>query len=214
MTAEPRSAVSTRELTALINNDIEVNTFEVGETIKNQDLFDSEYNAESIDSKSTLQYQTVKPAYSPSYYKRKGNNLQHCYASNTKVQGASRTCVNIGRTPSYLKEGVMYYSYDGNYFYTDLAKIEVNGTNAINAGNPYYNYYQYLPMRSKTNITSSEFDSYLASIGYTQQITNADKAILGTEVGWDSNGKLTSVNWHCNYSNKVWYRGSDKIMYA
>ena len=86
----------------------------------------------------------------------------------------------------------------------------MNGTNAINAGKSYYNYYQYLPMRSKTNITSSEFDSYLASIGYTQQITNADKAILGTEVGWDSNGKLTSVNWHCNYSNKVWYRGSDK----
>lgn len=37
-------------------------------------------------------------------------------------------------------------------------------SNSVNANSPYYNYYQYLPHRSKTSFTSSELDSMTSSM--------------------------------------------------
>ena len=80
-----------------------------------------------------------------------------------------------------LEENVKYYSYDGNYFYNNRTKMtedylnsntnvyKENGqivsqeihSGAINKENPYYNYYQYLPLRSKTTYTGSDLDRFL-----------------------------------------------------
>lgn len=66
----------------------------------------------------------------------------------------------------YLKEGEDYYSYDGHYFYNDFylmiddLKSETYD-NAVNAGNPYYNYYLYLPHRTLTNYSYDEIESYM-----------------------------------------------------
>ena len=62
--------------------------------------------------------------------------------------GTSGSIRTVGVAPSYLKEGVKYYSYDAQYFYTNLdtliADLKSNTTrNAVNASNTYYNYYQY-----------------------------------------------------------------------
>lgn len=53
---------------------------------------------------------------------------------------------------SWMKEG-RYYSWDGINFYSDRDYKKFVGT--------YYNYYQYLPLRSKTKLSANDLDSYL-----------------------------------------------------
>lgn len=60
----------------------------------------------------------------------------------------------IGPAPSDMNEGVKYYSYDGVNFYSDSDFKNKNFT--------YYNYYQFLPLRSKTNISADIFNSYIS----------------------------------------------------
>lgn len=59
----------------------------------------------------------------------------------------------IGPAPSDMNEGVKYYSYDGVNFYSD--------SDFKNKSFTYYNYYQFLPLRSKTNISADIFNSYI-----------------------------------------------------
>ncbi len=78
-----------------------------------------------------------------------------------------------------MNQNTKYYSYDGNYFYTDInqlisdAKLD-NHNNAINSNNPYYNYYQYLPGRSKTSYTSDDINRYF------EQYTPSDSLLRNT----------------------------------
>lgn len=60
----------------------------------------------------------------------------------------------IGPAPSDMNEGVRYYSYDGVNFYSD--------SDFKNKSFTYYNYYQFLPLRSKTNISADIFNSYIS----------------------------------------------------
>ena len=60
----------------------------------------------------------------------------------------------IGPAPSDMNEGVKYYSYDGVNFYSD--------SDLKNKSFTYYNYYQFLPLRSKTNISADIFNSYIS----------------------------------------------------
>lgn len=60
----------------------------------------------------------------------------------------------IGPAPSDMNEGVKYYSYDGVNFYSD--------SDFKNKIFTYYNYYQFLPLRSKTNISADIFNSYIS----------------------------------------------------
>lgn len=67
----------------------------------------------------------------------------------------------IGLAPDWLPIG-KYYSPDGITFYrdVDLTQPVYNGANI----GKYFNYYQYLNLRSKTNLTASDFDTYIANI--------------------------------------------------
>lgn len=60
----------------------------------------------------------------------------------------------IGPAPSDMNEGVKYYSCDGVNFYSD--------SDFKNKSFTYYNYYQFLPLRSKTNISADIFNSYIS----------------------------------------------------
>ena len=61
-----------------------------------------------------------------------------------------------GPAPSDMQEGVKYYSYDGTTFFTN--------SNYTNIAFTYYNYYQYLPLRSKTNISADVLNSYVSNV--------------------------------------------------
>ncbi len=105
-----------------------------------------------------------------SYYYVKDGHFTHYYSyiSGGKIIMAS---TRVGYKPSYLTSGKKYYSYDGHYFYDTFEKMIIDYKNyqtesyehAVNKNNPYYNYYQYLPLRSKTTFTASQFNKRIAS---------------------------------------------------
>ncbi|MDD3186990.1 MAG: DUF5011 domain-containing protein [Bacilli bacterium] len=82
--------------------------------------------------------------------------------------------INLGIAPTMLDINRYYYSFDGNYFYTDFLDMlddYKSGvyTHSINATNPYYNYYLYLPNHSKTGYTAENFDQIISNT-YTSNI--------------------------------------------
>ena len=79
------------------------------------------------------------------------------------------TSLNNGPAPSYLEPGTVYYSYDGHYFYTHYGVMVQDyradqRTNSVNPQEAYYNYFQYLPMRSKSAYTAEELNKALDTI--------------------------------------------------
>ena len=109
----------------------------------------------------------------PSYYTVKSGELVHFISYNLE-EGTRGANLILGKAPSYLKEGIKYLSYDGKYFYeyteSDLStKLDSlvgdyrTGSRmaSINKSNPFYNYYQYLPFRSKTVYSAAEIDRYI-----------------------------------------------------
>ena len=106
---------------------------------------------------------TYYTVYEPS------NSLLHYFRYNNDN---STTYINLGLPPSFLQKDTMYYSFDGNYFYTDLIKMlkdYKNNTfeNSINSKTPYYNYYQYLPNHTKSGYTAENLDKYIIDAGFT-----------------------------------------------
>ncbi|MGN1343310.1 MAG: glucosaminidase domain-containing protein [Traorella sp.] len=114
--------------------------------------------------------------------------------------GKYESTINIGYAPSYLENGATYFSYDAHYFYDDYYKMiddyrNQTTTNAINPNEPYYNYYQYLPMHSKTNYTAEELNTYLeakmpSSIKDKSVIYNQGEAFMKGEE-WAVNPLMT-----------------------
>ena len=86
--------------------------------------------------------------------------------------------LRLSKAPAYLKEDTTYYSYDSHYFYeTFEAMIEdlraQTHKHAVNAKDPYYNYYQYISHRSTTNYSYQDIHNYLKEKrGFTDTITN------------------------------------------
>ena len=66
--------------------------------------------------------------------------------------------VDNGSAYSFMQKGVAYYSDNGYDFYSNpyLTSVSKVGTT--------YNYYMFMPLRSKTNIPASVFDSFLISV--------------------------------------------------
>jgi len=113
------------------------------------------------------------PAY---YYVASTGNLIHVLTQDVKSDSGYdwNWFTNLGPAPSFIRPNIKYYSYDGNYFYTDLITMindYKNNTyvNAINASNIYYNYYQYLPYRTKTSYTATDINEYIKSRGYIRK---------------------------------------------
>lgn len=105
----------------------------------------------------------INQAKNLSYYENVNGQLIHYISSN--VEGNTGSKRSIGKSPSFMKDGVKYYSYDGNYFYDDIEKLisdakENNHDNAVNSNNIFYNYYQYLSLRSKASYTAQDINDY------------------------------------------------------
>ncbi len=103
------------------------------------------------------------------YEPYKTGNLIHYF--DTYYWGQSYT--NLGPRPSYLEIGVSYYSFDGNFFYTDVLSMLDDYKkgiydHALNKDQPFYAYYMYLPNHSKTNYEAEDFDRIIESYGYTR----------------------------------------------
>lgn len=88
--------------------------------------------------------------------------IHRYYLFDSSNSGSSFT---YGPAPSWLPNGT-YYSWDGINYFTDRdCKRPVY--NGVAIGH-YYQYFQYLPLRSYTNYSGAEIDNYLeVAIGYT-----------------------------------------------
>ncbi len=110
-----------------------------------------------------------KQEFNTYYYVNSSGNLLHKYYAT--VTSSKIGLINLGKAPLYLKTGINYYSFDGNYFYDDFTKLvndlrDGNHNNSVNRL-PYYNYYQYLPTRTQTHYNAENLNAY---IGYSSKI--------------------------------------------
>lgn len=111
---------------------------------------------ESFDDSLKLSYYYISDGYLIHYFTY--------YDGSSVAMGSTR----VGYKPSYLSSGVKYYSYDGHYFYKSFDTMITDYqndtyTNSINSTNPYYNYYQYLSLRSKAIFTGTQYNNYITS---------------------------------------------------
>lgn len=102
------------------------------------------------------------PSVSSFYVKNK--NLYHGIKSSLAYKDFDSSLL-LSNAPSYLKENETYYSYDTHYFYSSFASMIDDYRNnsyqhAVNANDPYVNYYQYLDHRSTSNYTVQDIDTY------------------------------------------------------
>lgn len=86
-----------------------------------------------------------------SYYATKNGVLMHYIYSNAANKFAS---YEAGIAPTFMTDGVPYYSWDSVNFYT------MNGGKAGTA----YQYFQFLPARSQTQYSAAEIDAYIVAM--------------------------------------------------
>ena len=113
------------------------------------------------NDKTSRNEQPFKVVCKPNTYEaqRNGNytdllfTFYRGWSENTNGGEGLRASSTIGVAPSFMTIGTKYYSNDGVNFYSDIKLTNLVGT--------YYNYYQFLPFRTKSNISGSTLDAYL-----------------------------------------------------
>jgi beta-N-acetylglucosaminidase len=109
------------------------------------------------------------------------------------------SAIKLGFAPSFMEEDEKYYSFDGHYFYDDYLKmfkdavLETNG-NAINE-EPYYNYYQYVTVRSESNYNGDDLDRY-----YEYRGLNRDSIMDGNGNYFIHAEQTTGINGAMEYA--------------
>lgn len=109
----------------------------------------------------------INDAVNLSFYQvNSSNQFIHSVSTDVETEG-KRESIIIGNPPSFMKQLKKYYSYDGMYFYENINTLisdlkSSNHKNAVNSNNPYYNYYNSVPGRSKTVYSASELNSYIS----------------------------------------------------
>lgn len=108
-----------------------------------------------------------------SYYMVQNGRLRHKIMTNV-YNSTYANNLDLGVAPSYLSANHNYFSYDGHYFYEADTKAQFqkmltdykNNTraNSINENNPFYNYFQYLPLRSKSVYTENGLANTIANL--------------------------------------------------
>ena len=145
----------------------------------------------------------------PQNYTVTENNLIHNFPAN--VYGKGSISYTLDRKPSMLNVGT-YYSYDGNYFYTDMKLLITDYKNnnynqSVNKDNPYYNYYQYLSFRTKSNYNADNINQYISlrttdkeskmlntgSYFINAQNNYGINAVLMMAIGMNESGRGTST---------------------
>ena len=147
-----------------------------------------------------------------SCYKVRKNALYHYVANIISNHADYYSKTYVGNKPASLNDNATYYSYDGHYFYVDFKTMiqdYKNGvyTNAVNSNAPYYNYFQYLPARTKTSISASQLDQYTSSKVSSGKLLNAGSSLV-------SNQNKYGVNALIMYGNAVLESGWGKSQLA
>lgn len=93
--------------------------------------------------------------------------------------------MTVGLAADWMNVGTNYYSKDGYNFYSDGRYRNRVGT--------YYNYYQFLPTRTKSNIPAAVFDSFLVSVkgsGTNSKMKNQGQTFINAQNTYGMNALL------------------------
>lgn len=112
--------------------------------------------------------------------------LMHTYTYFDSKGNLCDRSLRVGYKPSYLSGDCTYYSYDGHYFYTTFETMISdyrNNTyaNAVNAGAPYYNYYQYLSMHTTATPTAEQYNAHVAANKEKSLMLTTGNAFVSTQ---------------------------------
>lgn len=102
--------------------------------------------------------------------------------------------ISIGPAAQWMAAGAIYYSADGVNFYADRTMKEYLAS--------HYSYYQFLPLRSLSNVSAETFDAYLAMKGFTEKpqstsfnkLTRTQSQLVGEGVSFVENQNIYGVN--------------------
>jgi beta-N-acetylglucosaminidase len=99
------------------------------------------------------------------YYVDEDGDIIHRYATfSTTSRTPSYHKYTYLKAPSFMKQSVKYYSLDGKKFYTNPQLTKLAGTLS--------NYYNILPVRSKTKYTASELNYYISLLDAPTSVLN------------------------------------------
>ncbi len=85
--------------------------------------------------------------------------VYHCFSGWSKNTWPDEWTMTVGPAAEWMTVGSTYYSYNGYDFYADRQYSSKTGT--------YYNYYQFSPLRTKSNVSASTYNAFLSSRGYS-----------------------------------------------
>ncbi|MEG2995714.1 MAG: dockerin type I domain-containing protein [Erysipelotrichaceae bacterium] len=151
-----------------------------------------------IDDNSEVKIVADSPNVYVSFYKVKNGMIYHhylkgSYNSTNNFSNSYYGSAIVGPQQSYMESNKVYYSYDGHYFYSDTTKMlddyrKNTNQQAINANQPYYNYYQFLSHRSLSVYDATVYDKFIENRG------NAISKMLNLGNDFISNQNKYGVN--------------------
>ncbi|MBB6713531.1 glucosaminidase domain-containing protein [Clostridium gasigenes] len=156
-----------------------------------------------ISKATTSQVLPMNQVINPSYYISQGGVLKHFISYDLTSTTNNGTTITLGKAPSYLKDGVKYFSYDGNYFYegsnmaTGLNNVisdlrNGNHNSSINSSNPYYLYFNYLPFRSTTSYSAAELNKFIDdNTDASSKLRGIGQALIDAQNAYGVNAVLT-----------------------
>ena len=150
-----------------------------------------------IVDESEVQVIDFDKAVSVSHYVVKNGRLIH-YVTTNMNKDSYGSSLDQGAAPSYMSEGKKYYSYDGFYFYTDygvmIKDYAANTRNsAINKDAPFINYFQFVPLRTKTSFTTDELTQMINSkSGEDSLMYNLGSSFINNQNKYGVNALLAS----------------------
>ena len=160
----------------------------------------------SVNEVQVLEYTNATVNTLSKYYVKNGR-IYHGISTNLSGSNYGST-LDYGPKPSYLKEGVDYYSYDGHYFYEGSTYASYarmlndyrndSRANSVNSSSPYYNYYEYLSHRSITTYSADKLNEAIASMvrasensyGRTSKLRNKADVFIENQNKYGTNALL------------------------
>ena len=160
----------------------------------------------SVNEVQVLEYTNATVNTLSKYYVKNGR-IYHGISTNLSGSNYGST-LDYGPKPSYLKEGVDYYSYDGHYFYEGSTYASYarmlndyrndSRANSVNSSSPYYNYYEYLSHRSITTYSADNLNEAIASMvrasensyGRTSKLRNKADVFIENQNKYGTNALL------------------------
>lgn len=95
------------------------------------------------------------------YVNRNGELFRYLTNNVTTAGGFVRFLT--GPAPGWMPNNIRMYSFDGVYFYTNPRNIRIDGQGSLNAGSPFFNYFQYLSFRAPSTVTAAQLNSFLTN---------------------------------------------------